>query len=129
VARLDHVGDRVVRVVPKQVNIYEAKSQFSRLVEEVEAGAEILIARNGRPVARLVPLKQLPELPADQRPTNRLFRLGAAALPTPNSSQSCSPPAPATTTSSPTHNNYYTRSAASPDSPNATQNTSSKSTA
>jgi prevent-host-death family protein len=83
--------------VPRQVNIYEAKSHFSRLVEEVEAGAEILIARNGRPVARLVPLKQplhdrvpesrtptpmlrLPELPADQRPTTRLFRLGAAAL-------------------------------------------------
>ena len=44
--------------MPKQVNIYEAKSQFSRLVDEVEAGAEILIARNGRPVARLVPLRQ-----------------------------------------------------------------------
>jgi prevent-host-death family protein len=44
--------------VPKQVNIYEAKSRFSRLVEEVEAGAEILIARNGRPVACLVPLRR-----------------------------------------------------------------------
>ena len=39
------------------VNIHEAKTHFSRLVERVEAGEEILIARAGRPVARLVPLK------------------------------------------------------------------------
>lgn len=42
----------------RQVNIYEAKAQFSRLVDEVEAGAEVVIARNGRPVARMVPLKR-----------------------------------------------------------------------
>jgi prevent-host-death family protein len=44
------------------VNILEAKTQFSRLVERVETGAdaEILIARNGRPVARLVPLAAPP---------------------------------------------------------------------
>lgn len=40
------------------VNILEAKTQLSRLVERVETGAEaeIIIARNGRPVARLVPV-------------------------------------------------------------------------
>jgi prevent-host-death family protein len=38
------------------VNIHEAKTHFSRLVERVEAGEEIVIARGGRPVARLVPL-------------------------------------------------------------------------
>ncbi|MBK5960182.1 hypothetical protein CCR97_18520 [Rhodoplanes elegans] len=39
------------------VDILEAKSSLSRLIEAVEAGAEteIIIARNGRPVARLVP--------------------------------------------------------------------------
>ncbi len=38
------------------VNMLEAKTQLSRLVEAVETGAEteIIIARNGRPVARLV---------------------------------------------------------------------------
>jgi prevent-host-death family protein len=46
--------------VPRQVNIYEAKSQLSRLVDEVEAGDEVVIARNGRPVARLVPLRAAP---------------------------------------------------------------------
>jgi prevent-host-death family protein len=39
------------------VNIYEAKTRFSRLVERVEAGEEIVIARAGRPVARLVPFR------------------------------------------------------------------------
>jgi prevent-host-death family protein len=40
------------------VNMFEAKSNLSRLVEAVETGAEpeIIIARNGRPVARLVPV-------------------------------------------------------------------------
>ena len=39
------------------VNIHDAKTHFSRLVERAEAGEEILIARAGRPVARLVPLR------------------------------------------------------------------------
>lgn len=38
------------------VNIHAAKTHLSRLVERVEAGEEITIARDGRPVARLVPL-------------------------------------------------------------------------
>jgi len=36
------------------VNIHEAKTHLSRLVERIEAGEEIVIARAGRPVARLV---------------------------------------------------------------------------
>jgi prevent-host-death family protein len=41
--------------VADQVNVYEAKTQLSKLLERVEGGEEIVIARNGRPVARLVP--------------------------------------------------------------------------
>jgi prevent-host-death family protein len=37
------------------VNIHEAKTNFSRLVERAERGEEIVIGRSGRPVARLVP--------------------------------------------------------------------------
>lgn len=37
----------------KQVNIHEAKTRFSQLVAEVEAGEEIIVARNGKPVATL----------------------------------------------------------------------------
>lgn len=38
----------------RQVNVHEAKTQLSRLLEEVERGEEVTIARNGKPVARLV---------------------------------------------------------------------------
>ncbi len=44
--------------MPKQVNVYEAKTQLSKLLEEVEGGGEVVIARNGKPVARLVPLQR-----------------------------------------------------------------------
>ena len=36
------------------VNVHQAKTHLSRLLARVEAGEEIVIARNGRPVARLV---------------------------------------------------------------------------
>lgn len=37
------------------VNVHEAKTHLSRLLERVAAGEEIIIGRGGRPVARLVP--------------------------------------------------------------------------
>jgi len=40
----------------KRVNLYEAKTQLSRLVEEAAKGQEIVIAKNDKPMARLVPL-------------------------------------------------------------------------
>jgi prevent-host-death family protein len=43
------------------VNIHQAKTHLSRLVERAERGEEIIIARSGRPVARLVPLAQAAE--------------------------------------------------------------------
>lgn len=39
------------------VNVHEAKTQLSRLLERAHAGEEIVIAKNGRPYARLVPLE------------------------------------------------------------------------
>jgi prevent-host-death family protein len=39
----------------KQVNVHEAKTQLSRLLQVVENGEEVVIARNGEPVAKLVP--------------------------------------------------------------------------
>jgi prevent-host-death family protein len=55
----------------RTVNMLEAKSSLSRLVEAVESGAEheVIIARNGRPAARLIALA-----PASVGP-----RLGVAA--------------------------------------------------
>jgi prevent-host-death family protein len=39
----------------KTVNVHEAKTHFSKLLERVQAGEEVVIARAGNPVARLVP--------------------------------------------------------------------------
>ena len=41
-----------------QVNIHEAKTNFSRLLERVAAGEEIIIGKAGKPVARLVPYER-----------------------------------------------------------------------
>lgn len=38
------------------VNIHDAKTQFSKLIEAVAGGEEIIIARAGKPTARLVPI-------------------------------------------------------------------------
>lgn len=43
-----------------QVNVYEAKTQLSKLLQQVEGGDEIIIARRGKPVARLVPVQRAP---------------------------------------------------------------------
>lgn len=42
----------------KTVNIHAAKTHLSRLVEEAAAGEEIIIAKAGKPVARLVALEK-----------------------------------------------------------------------
>lgn len=39
-----------------KVNLYDAKSQLSSLVDRAASGEEIIIAKNGKPMARLVPL-------------------------------------------------------------------------
>ena len=54
------------------VNMLDAKTRLSRLVEAVESGAEseIIIARNGKPAARLVPV---------QKPVDTSKRLGLLA--------------------------------------------------
>ncbi|MGI8462167.1 MAG: type II toxin-antitoxin system Phd/YefM family antitoxin [Solirubrobacterales bacterium] len=41
-----------------QLNMHEAKTHLSKLVERVEKGEEITIARNGTPVAKLVPVAE-----------------------------------------------------------------------
>lgn len=47
----------------KTVNIHEAKTHLSRFVEEAAAGEEIVIAKNGKPLARLIPLKKARKRP------------------------------------------------------------------
>jgi prevent-host-death family protein len=45
----------------KPVNIYDAKTRLSELVDLAAGGEEIVIAKAGRPVARLVPLRAVRE--------------------------------------------------------------------
>ena len=54
----------------KTVNIHAAKTHLSRLVADVAAGGEVIIAKHGKPMARLVPL-------AAEEPKQRV--LGALA--------------------------------------------------
>lgn len=39
-----------------EINVHAAKTQLSRLIDQVNAGEEVVITRHGRPVARLVPV-------------------------------------------------------------------------
>jgi prevent-host-death family protein len=42
--------------VSTTINIHEAKTHLSRIVDEVAAGAEVIIAKAGKPMARLTPI-------------------------------------------------------------------------
>jgi len=45
----------------RTVNVHEAKTHLSRLLEEVAAGGEVVIAKAGRPVARLIGYGETPD--------------------------------------------------------------------
>jgi antitoxin (DNA-binding transcriptional repressor) of toxin-antitoxin stability system len=47
---------RTVAGVTRQINLYEAKTQLSRLVDEAAAGDTIVIAKGGKPMAQLGPV-------------------------------------------------------------------------
>jgi prevent-host-death family protein len=51
-----------------EVDIHEAQTHLSRLLERVAMGEEVIIAKAGKPVAKLVPLT----------PKDRKFKLGSA---------------------------------------------------
>jgi prevent-host-death family protein len=44
-----------------EVNVHEAKTHFSKLLERVAVGEEVIIAKAGKPVAKLVPLTDQPK--------------------------------------------------------------------
>ena len=61
----------------KTVNIHEAKTHLSRLVEEAANGEPFIIAKAGRPIAKVVPLE-----PAEQPGKRRLgFMKGEMTIP------------------------------------------------
>ena len=46
-----------------QLNVQDAKTRLSQLLARVERGEDVVIARDGTPVARLVPVRAVPERP------------------------------------------------------------------
>lgn len=53
---------------PKRVNIYDAKAQLSKLIAGTEKdGQTVIICRNGRPVAQLIPYREISD-PLEQDP-------------------------------------------------------------
>ena len=51
-----------------EIGVHQAKTHFSELLRRVAAGEEIIIAKGGKPVARLVPVKEpkIPQLGRDR---------------------------------------------------------------
>ena len=65
----------------REVNVHEAKTHLSRLLERVEAGEEIVLARNGKAVARLVPVGRVQRRPGAMKGRIRIRRDFDAPLP------------------------------------------------
>ena len=63
----------------RQVNIHEAKTHLSRLADEVGAGETIILAKAGKPVAKIVPLEE-PE-PKRKQPRKLGFLDGKFTVP------------------------------------------------
>lgn len=52
----------------KTINVHEAKTNFSRLLDRAHRGEEIIISKSGKPFARLVPLNDMEERTPGQYP-------------------------------------------------------------
>lgn len=57
------------------VDVHEAKTHLSQLIERAAAGEEIIIARAGRPMCRLTPLQPVPEPPRLGQYAGEPFRI------------------------------------------------------
>lgn len=64
----------------QQISLREANQHFSRYIAEVEKGAEILITRRGKPVARLTGIPERKRLSQEQRQALARLKASARAL-------------------------------------------------
>jgi len=46
----------------QQIGIFEAKTHFSQLINEVERGADYVVTKRGKPVAKIIPFEQQPTM-------------------------------------------------------------------
>jgi len=83
VGRVDLVQGLAQLDAMAEVSVREARAHFSRLLQRVAAGEEIIIARGGQPVARLVPI---------ERPARRLFGMDRGLFEVPEDFDAPMPP-------------------------------------
>ncbi len=72
---------------PRIVNVHEAKTNLSKLLEVVENGQDIIIARNGEPAVRLTQL----EKPVSKGWSKEMLEIFAQALAKPNAEMEADP--------------------------------------
>lgn len=66
----------------RSVNVHEAKTHFSRILARVQAGEEVIIAKAGKPIARIVPIEaRRPRTPDTERTSMWIADDFDAALP------------------------------------------------
>jgi prevent-host-death family protein len=46
----------------QQIGAFEAKTHFSQIIDKVEHGADYIVTRRGKPVAKIIPIEQKPEM-------------------------------------------------------------------
>ena len=59
-----------------QISVTDAKGQLTELVRRSETGEDVVLTRHGQPVARLVPIKPVPDLAARRKVLESLFGSG-----------------------------------------------------
>ncbi|MGB9650870.1 MAG: type II toxin-antitoxin system prevent-host-death family antitoxin [Candidatus Cybelea sp.] len=67
----------------KLVNLYEAKTHLSRIVDEAVAGESIVLARAGKPLVKLVPVRDWKPSDAFGMAADRVFKRYAGLRPIP----------------------------------------------
>ena len=65
----------------RSVNVHEAKTHLSRLLDQVARGEEVVIAKNGQPVAKLVSVSRKPRRPGRLKGKIRIGKNFDAPLP------------------------------------------------
>ncbi|MDR2731053.1 MAG: type II toxin-antitoxin system prevent-host-death family antitoxin [Treponema sp.] len=46
----------------QQIGAFEAKTHFSQIIEKVEKGADYVVTKRGKPVAKIIPFEKQPEM-------------------------------------------------------------------
>jgi prevent-host-death family protein len=51
-----------INMLNQQIGAFEAKTHFSQIIDKVEHGADYVVTKRGKPVAKIIPFEQQPEM-------------------------------------------------------------------